>query len=147
MRYFYECIARGICPWVDVGYKGPDQRRDRWPRKGRNRVQPTHVLHVIRCHSNILQKTGEQIKPPDYIVTNKPLAKRYTDTVTYGVSRMDDPAHGKKNRVIRNKTSEPKFRLLSADEITDFVRANAYDYGDDWDAHMFEEPPEVLGVQ
>ena len=131
-RYWYECIYE-----TDLGYWAPDQRRERWVQKGRSLIQPMRVLHSVRLYpSRGVNSRGEPL-PPDYACFLQPLAKQYTEEVTKRVSRPNYTVTGRRaGRVMRPKTSKVKFRQLDSDELTDYVRRNAY-FFDEWHESLF----------
>src|SRR3990167_2360596 len=130
-RFWYECILQ-----CDLGWYGPDGRRERWQKKGKALIQPM-TMHIVRLRpEHGMNGRGEPF-PADYVVTDKPFGRSYTGAgVTKMVSR---PATaygnigGLKPRVMREKQNKVKFRLLDTDELTSEIRRNAYDYG----------PPEI----
>ena len=146
-RYFYECVLA-----CDLGYWGPEHRRENWERKGKAMVQTfaMHNVHMLPEHG----MTGRGVPfPADYLVVDQPLGKSYTEVVTKSVSR---PATaygnigGLKPRIMRPKQSKVKFRQLDANEITAEIRRDAYDYGlpqfnakgkqiSGWDASLFKD--------
>ena len=132
-RFYYECIF--IC---DLGHWAPDQRTERWIRRGRSLIQPMKVLHSIRVSpSRGYNARGEEF-PPDYIVTDRPLARNYTEEITKKVSRPKFDNRGSRDgREMREKIGKVKFRLLDADEVMESVRRNAYDL--DWVDNLFED--------
>jgi len=105
----------------------PDQRRERWPK---NNIAPLCV-HVKRVYPT------DGYKPPDYIVTNQPIARQYTEEVVKAVSRPDFEHPGARKRIMREKVSKVKFRLLDSDEIGDRIKEVAHDFP--WADALFTE--------
>jgi len=136
-KYYYECVYPCDVPWY-----GPDQRRERWVQKGKMLVQPPRVLHSVRCFpSRGYNARGEKLLG-DYIATNRPIGKAFTEEVTKSVSRVDWNARlrdGGSPRKMVEKSSKVKFVLLEPDEVTDAVRRVAYDFEDDWGAALFND--------
>jgi hypothetical protein len=135
--YYYECVLQCELPWY-----GPDQRKERAKFVGRSEMVNPRTLHVIRCNSSAEKGFNSRNEPiaPDYICVPKPLAKHYTDEITKKVSRVKvDSAYRAVGRVLRDKTSKVKFVLLDPDEVTEFVKRSAYNYGDAWGPEMFED--------
>ena len=132
-RYYYECVAE-----CDLGFWGPDQRKERWIQKGRQLIQPARVQHSIRLSpSRGIRPNGDQI-PPDYIVTDRPLGKQYTEEITKKVSRPSfDPVTGRRNgRYFRKKVSAIKFRLMDIDEVDSDIKKHAFDM--EWQEVIYE---------
>jgi hypothetical protein len=146
-RYVYECLYQ-----TDLGWFGPDQRRERWIQKGRTLIQPQRVQHIIRCFPSKdrgLTSRGDPI-PADYIITPRPLGKSYTEEVKKMVSRsLHDGTNpgmfGK--RVMREKVNKVKFRLVPPDEVTESMVRYAFDYGDDWDPELFKDRTDDVNIQ
>lgn len=136
-RYFYKCVYP-----CDVGYWGPDQRKERWGKQG----QPPKVLHSVRVLPSRGYDSRGRERPGDYIVTDKPLAKHFTQETVKKVSRPSwDPQTGRRNgRVYRKKVTKVKFELLDADEIDREIREAAYDKP--WCESLFEEAPEKVDL-
>jgi hypothetical protein len=138
-RFVYECLFQS-----DMGFFGPDQRRERWLQKGRTLIQPQRVQHIVRCFPSSakgLTSRGDPI-PADYIITPKPLGRSYTEEVKKMVSRsLHDGTNpgmfGK--RTMREKVNKVKFRLVPPDEVTESMVRYAFDYGDDWDPQLFKD--------
>ena len=139
-RHYYEVVITHDLPWF-----GPDQRRERWPRKGQRDVQPMSVLHSMRVNpSNTYDGRGRPI-PGHYIVTDRPVGRNYTEEVVKNVSRRESSESSK--RVMRPKTSEIKLRLLDPDEVSFEIQQNAHD--ENWGPDLFENHTEdvVLPVE
>ena len=133
-RFYYECVLE-----TDLGFWAPDQRKEHWVQKGKNVIQPMKALHYIRvAPSNGMNIRGEPF-PPDYIVTDRPLGRQYTEEIEKRVSRPSfDSSTGRRNgRYWRKKVSKIKFRLLDADEIDPEVRRKAIDLP--WVDALFED--------
>jgi len=97
------------------------------------------VLHSKRLSpSRGFTARGEEI-PPDYIVTDKPLGRTYTEEVTKMVSRPKDQM-GTKERVMRPKTSKIKFVLLDPEDVTQEIKRSAYDFN--WAPALFKDATE-----
>ena len=125
-RFWYECVLQ-----CDIGWYGPDQRRERWPRRGRSEIQPD-TMHSVRLTPEHGRNGRGEPFPADYIVTDKPVGRSYTEVVTKGVSRPETAygnIGGARQRVMRVKESKIKLRLMDPDELTREIRYNAYDYG------------------
>ena len=122
-RYYYECVYQ-----CDVGHIGQDQRRERFIRRGRSEIaKPT--MHSVRVYpSRGVNARGEEI-PADYIVTDQPIGKNYTEEVEKKVSRPDFEHPGVRNRLMRAKVSKVKFVLRDAADVPEECRRKAYDYG------------------
>lgn len=141
-RYYYECVRQ-----CDIGWRGPDPRRERWSTRGGMLVQPPDVMHSKRLYPSVASagRAGlsvglNDVRPEaDIIVTDKPVAKNYTQTVTKKVSRPRfDPTTGRRHgRYFRRKTNPPKLRILEPDEIDNDVRRNAIDLP--WDVSLFTD--------
>ena len=61
--------------------------------------------------------------PADYIATDKPVGKQFTEQVVKEVSRYSGPGR----RKMMTKVSEPKLRQLDPSEVTESVRKMAMD--------------------
>ena len=134
-RYYYRVLMPVDLPWI-----GPDQRRERWIRRGRQLIQPAATTHVIRVYpSPGYSDTGEEILG-DYIVTDKPVAKHYTEEVTKLVSRPDPDSVGTGKRDMRPKTSKIKLELVPMTEMMESMRRKALDLP--WSEAMFTEADE-----
>lgn len=140
-RFYYKCIL--VC---DLGWYGPDQRKERWETKGKVSIQPTKTLHSIRLKpSGGYNARGEEM-PPDYIVTDKPVGKCFTEQVPKKVSRPSwDPNTGRRNgRVYRKKFSVPKLEILDPDEIDSLIRKRAFDLP--WTDNLYSDGPEKVDL-
>jgi hypothetical protein len=138
-RYYYECISP-----CQLGWWGPDQRKERWIRRGSSLVQPTHVQHLVNVYpSKGITPRGEPI-PPDYVVTDQPLGKQYTQEIVKKVLRPHfDQLTGRRNgRSWRKKISTVKFRLLDMDEVDGDIKRRAKDYP--WQETLFEDKLEAV---
>ena len=140
-RYYYECVFpdKDGC---EVGYWAPDQRRERWPRKGRLSQQPMRVLHTLRLKASDpdrLDRNGNP-RPGDYLVSDKPIGRAYTEETIKNVSRPEiDLKTGVvyKTRVMRTKICRQKFRLLEDFEVDRSVIETAYDM--DWREDLYND--------
>jgi len=130
-RYYYKVVQKVKLPWI-----GPDQRRERWKQRGRQFIQPMETLHSVTLNPSKGYTLDGQEIPPDYVVTDRPVAKHLTSEVTKKVSR---PGYeiGSFNREDREKTSKVKLVLLGAQELTDYARRMAHDLN--WGPAMFDE--------
>jgi len=122
--------------FCELGYWGPDQRKERWKKQGKMLVQPAKVLHSLRVHG--LDPDGSE-DHTDYIVTDRPIGKPYTEEVKKQVSRpYHDPETGRRHgRKYRNKMSKIKFRLLEPDEVDSDIKKRALDMP--WTDNLFDE--------
>jgi len=121
-RYYYECVLQ-----CDLPYVAPDQRRERWPK---NNIAPMCI------HSKRLVPS-DGYTTPDFIVTDKPVARQYTEEVVKAVSRPDFEHPGARRRIMREKVSKIKLRLLDSDEVGETVRRTAIDLP--WADALFTE--------
>lgn len=136
-RYFYECVMT-----CDLPFMGPDQRRERWKQNGRIQEQPQKVLHVLRVHPSPGFTARGDRRPADYIVTDRPIGRSYTEEVVKNVSRsLHDGTDAKQalKRGARPKVSKIKFKLLDPEDVTDYVRMNAFDFEDRWGPALFDD--------
>lgn len=108
-RYYYRCVYP-----CDVAYYGPDQRRENWRETGKLSI-PTYAMHSIRIQPQHGRRVNGRPFPADYIVTEKPLGKSYTEEVTKTVSRPATPYGGK--RVNREKRNKIKLQLVDEHDI------------------------------
>ena len=137
-KFLYECIMQ-----CDLGYMAPDQRKERWKKVGKNYVQP-QTKHSIRIFPLL---NGEEYDDngrklwADYISTDKPLGRQYTEELHYKVDRpSEDYEHpGRKLRMMREKVSYPKFRLIKGEECYRVPLEKIIDYGTMWAPDMFKD--------
>jgi hypothetical protein len=123
-RFYYEVVLQ-----VDLGFWAPDQRKERWEQKGASMIQPTKTLHSKRLYpSRGFDMRGNPL-PPDVVVTDRPVAKNYTEETVKRVSRPRfDPMTGRRQgRYFRKKVSPQKLRLMEGDEIDNELRRRAVD--------------------
>lgn len=129
-RYYYECVFpdKHGC---EVGYWGPDQRRERWPKKGRLAEQPMKVLHTVRffpSNPDRTDRSGMPI-PGDILCTARPIGRQWTEETVKNVSRPKiNMETGQKmlGRVMRPKISRQKFRLMEDYEIDRTIIERCY---------------------
>ena len=145
-KFLYECVAAPSAPgqlgFVEVGYMAPDQRKERWKMVGKQLRQPM-CKHVIRLYALF---EGQEYDPngnrvwADYLGVDKPLGRQYTEELHYKVSRpTDDYEHpGRRARVMREKISYPKFRLVTGEDRLQ-VPHNKIVEGYDWTPELFED--------
>ena len=108
-RLYYEVVHE-----VDLAWYAPDQRVERWPRRGQRDVQPMSVMHSMRLGPSPGYTARGNALPPHYIVTDRPVGNTYTEEVMKVVSR---PIQDSAQRTMRPKYSKIKLRLLDKDEI------------------------------
>jgi len=129
-RYYYEVVYT-----CDLPFYAPDQRKERWPRRGRRDVQPQSVLHCIRVHpSPGFNARGDALEP-DYIVTDRKVGNTYTEEVVRSVSRPGAPGTGQ--RSMRPKTSKIKLQQVEPDEVNAEIRRTANDLP--WGDELFKD--------
>lgn len=133
-KFYYECVLQ-----VDMTYMAP------WGKGGSHAEKddedaPMLVRHSLRvCPSRGQNARGVPF-PPDYIVTDKPLAKHFTDQIVKKVSRPAfDPYTGRKlpQRAYRKKITKIKFVLVPPDELMQSIIDNAIKKA--WTPEMFQE--------
>lgn len=108
-RYFYKCVYP-----CDVAYFGPDQRRENWIESGRSTI-PTYGMHSVRLRPQHGRRVNGRPFPADYIMTDQPVGKSYTEEVIKQVSRPASPYGGK--RVNREKHNKIKLQLVDEGDI------------------------------
>ena len=120
--YYYETLLR-----CDLLHTAPAKREDQKSRDGFGRTVTPMIAHPIRVQPSRGFNGRGELFPPDYIVTERPLARSYTEVIQKKVSRPD-PANplDKRLRKMVAKSTKIKFRLLEDWEITGEVRRSAW---------------------
>lgn len=103
--YLYECVMD-----CSVGYMAPDQRKERI-KPG---VTPENVMHEITF------RASDGYSLPEYLFTQKRLARHYTDVIEHVVNRKDFVNNTRVDRVTHTKI---KFRLIDSDEMSGLDRS------------------------
>jgi hypothetical protein len=107
-RYYYECLAT-----CQMGYMASDHRRERWADDG---------TPAICLHERTFYPAGLGKKRADYLVTDEPISKRYTDPVMRTFKKMDLRT---REIITVNAPMTVKFRLLDQEEVGDYIREHA----------------------
>ena len=107
-KLYYECVHQ-----VDMNYLAPDHRKERW-----DGLQAPIIEHGIRFHPE--DPLAE--KPPDILVTERPLARHLTTEITRNVRRKNLRTG---EYEMKPATTKVKFELLDPEDITDDVRRRA----------------------
>lgn len=126
-RFYYECVYP-----CEIGFYGPNKRRETWRTKGRSEVQGfcLHNRRLMPAHGRTVR--GRVAHEADIIVTDYPVGKSYVETVQKMVSR---PASaygnigGLKPRVMRMKSNKIKLSLIDANDVTRDIMERAWDEG------------------
>jgi len=135
--FYYRCVNQ-----VDLGFMAPWGKGG--PRgEGSDREDaPQIVKHSIRLRPS--KGTDARGRPfhPDYIVTERPLAKQYLEVTVKKVSRPAyDPFTGRKlsARAYRKKVTTVKFQSMDPSEITQPILDRVIKKN--WAPEIFEEVP------
>ena len=108
-QFFYECVYP-----CDVGFATTSRRREDWMTDSGMEL-PTYAIHPIRVQPVHGMRPNRRPFSADYIRTDKPLGKAYTEEVIKNVSRPTSAYGGA--RVMRQKINKIKFREVDQRDI------------------------------
>ena len=124
MPYAYKCICnKNHNPWVDLGFSGYNKRGiETYKIRG----APQMVKHVKRVFSSydiegrLKVDKRDRVIPPDYIITEKPIASHYLKRTERVINRPIPDTDGRPilgKRRNTPKVVEPKFEQVDMTEI------------------------------
>ena len=139
--YYYRCVNQ-----VDLGFMAPWGKGGPRGEMADREDAPQIVKHSIRLRPSRGTDARGRAFHPDYIITEKPLAKQYLVPTVKKVSRPAFDPLGRKlsARAYRKKVTTVKFEAMDASEITQVILDRAIKKN--WSPEIFEEVPAVVNL-
>ncbi len=135
-KIYYRCVHQVdmayFAPWGKGGNHSEGDRED----------TPLLVRHWIRVMPSRGYNARGKPFPPDYIVTEQPLARHFCEQTVKKVSRIAfDPMTGRRlpQRAYRKKVTKIKFELVDKDDLTRDIIEDAIKK--QWAPEMFQDVP------